>query len=46
MFATDQKGWDTFDLTNDISNLSSASKQIITELIRSAMTKYTIIKRN
>jgi len=45
MFATDQQGWDSFDLTNDLSNLSNKSKQIFTEIIHSAMTGKQLSQR-
>jgi len=45
MFATDRQGWDSFDLTNDLSNLSNKSKQILTEIINSAMTGKQLSQR-
>jgi len=38
MFATDQQGWDTFDMAGVLSNLSDSMKSIFAEIIRSAMT--------
>ena len=45
MFATDDQGWDSFDLTNDLSNLSDRTKLILTEIIQSAMTGKQLSKR-
>jgi len=45
MFATDDQGWDSFDLTNDLSNLSNKSKQLLTEIINSAMTGKQLSQR-
>jgi len=38
MFATDQQGWDTFDLANVLSNLPDSMKPMFVKIIRSAMT--------
>jgi len=45
MFATDDQGWDSFDLTNDLSNLSDRTKLILTEIIQSAMTGKQLSQR-
>ena len=45
MFATDDQGWDSFDLTNALSNLSDKSKQLFTEIINSAMTGKQLSQR-
>ena len=45
MFATDDQGWDSFDLTNALSNLSDRTKLILTEIIQSAMTGKQLSQR-
>jgi len=38
MFATDQQGWDTFDMAGVLSNIPDSMKYIFAEIIRSTMT--------
>jgi len=45
MFPTDDQGWDSFDLTNTLSNLSDRTKLILTEIIQSAMTGKQLSQR-
>ena len=45
MFATDDKGWDEFEMVDILSNLSNKSKLILTEIIQSAMTGKQLSQR-
>ena len=45
MFATDDKGWDEFEMVGILSNLSDRSKPIFTEIINSAMTGKQLSQR-
>ena len=45
MFATDDKGWDEFEMVGILSNLSDRSKPILTEIIQSAMTGKQLSQR-
>ena len=45
MFATDDKGWDEFEMVGILSNLSDKSKLILTEIINSAMTGKQLSQR-
>jgi len=45
MFATDDKGWDEFEMVGILSNLSNKSKLIFTEIINSAMTGKQLSQR-
>ena len=46
MFATNQQGWNTFDMVNTLSNLPNNVKDIFIEIIRSAMTGKKLTQEN
>ena len=45
MFATDDKGWDEFEMVGILSNLSNKSKQLFTEIINAAITGKQLSQR-